>query len=344
MERIFKYLIVGMLLLLAANVLPTIVSEECFSASSAGYRNVWFVNSSGSIKNTISRASPHDIVVVLPGVYHEHDIVINKSLLLIGAGTERPIIDSDGYTAIRINASHVTVSGFVIKDCDTGILIEPSPENETRYVNIEDCDVISFKDAAIRADGKKHVTPPLVDFVTVHHCYICMESDLNKGIEGRYAGIDRISCCKIEKKGARGGIGIFLDGIDASTIVRNLIENASEGVHINTGDTERRGGTGFFFIHENTIRGNKVGISLPTDFLIALFLTRNDLIDNTKHVSCHVGVHPGTYNLPPIVYLYNNYWEPSGGIPDIKWMNIPLGLIYIDRNPALKPHGYPLYP
>jgi len=85
MERIFKYLIVGMLLLLAANVLPTIVSEECFSASSAGYRNVWFVNSSGSIKDTINRASPHDIVVVLPGVYHEHDIVINKSLLLIGA-------------------------------------------------------------------------------------------------------------------------------------------------------------------------------------------------------------------------------------------------------------------
>jgi nitrous oxidase accessory protein len=72
----------------------------------------------GEIGRLIAAASQGDTVEIGPGTYHEQ-IVIDKSITLVGRG--RPIIDGGGvgHDIIEITAPDVTVRGFLIRN--TGI-------------------------------------------------------------------------------------------------------------------------------------------------------------------------------------------------------------------------------
>jgi parallel beta-helix repeat protein len=83
-----------------------------------------------TIQEAINNASSGDIIFVRNGMYAEN-IVINKSITLIGEGRESTIIDGKATgNVISIKASNVTISGFTIKNSDPfkgcGILIERS--------------------------------------------------------------------------------------------------------------------------------------------------------------------------------------------------------------------------
>ena len=85
-----------------------------------------------SIQSAIDNATPGDTIYVWAGTYYEN-VVVNKTVTLIGNGSEDTIIDGGGSSdVVKITADWVNLSGFkVIKsgnkwvenpvDIDTGI-------------------------------------------------------------------------------------------------------------------------------------------------------------------------------------------------------------------------------
>ena len=69
----------------------------------------------GSIQAAIDLSAAHDTIYVHQGTYHEHNIVINKPLLLVGFN--RPIIDGDHKSEIvTIASDSVVLRGFQIQN------------------------------------------------------------------------------------------------------------------------------------------------------------------------------------------------------------------------------------
>lgn len=81
-------------------------------------------NSGGYIQNLIDNANPGDTINIPSGIYYEN-IIINKSISLIGEHRDDTIIDGGGNgSVVRISADKATVSGFTIqKGGETGIYI-----------------------------------------------------------------------------------------------------------------------------------------------------------------------------------------------------------------------------
>lgn len=71
-----------------------------------------------TIGQAIATAKVNDTIFVAPGLYQERDITIDKPLHLIAApGPERAVIDANGGgSVIRIQADHVEINGFLIKN------------------------------------------------------------------------------------------------------------------------------------------------------------------------------------------------------------------------------------
>jgi hypothetical protein len=97
----------------AINTMPT-------SPQSRG--NILYVGGSGPrnytrIQDAIDNATNRDTVYVYTGLYDEHNIIINKSINLIGENKDTTVIDGGGHhDTVRIEADHVTISGFTIED------------------------------------------------------------------------------------------------------------------------------------------------------------------------------------------------------------------------------------
>src|SRR6188768_3655708 len=63
------------------------------------------------IKEAITLAKMGDTILVSPGVYREGNIILEKSVVIIGK--EFPVLDGeDKYEIFTIHANHVVVQGF----------------------------------------------------------------------------------------------------------------------------------------------------------------------------------------------------------------------------------------
>jgi len=69
-----------------------------------------------TIQEAINMASPGDTILVRAGIYYEN-IVVNKTVSLIGESREKTIIDGNGTgTVITVEASNLTIEGFTIRN------------------------------------------------------------------------------------------------------------------------------------------------------------------------------------------------------------------------------------
>ena len=112
-----KIVLIGMMLLLVSSFFVSY-------ASSKGQTLTVDINGSGdtqSIREAIKAANPGDTIMVLPGIYNEN-ILINKAISLIGAGSSITIIDGNGRGNVtRILADNVQMSGFTLQDSTMNI-------------------------------------------------------------------------------------------------------------------------------------------------------------------------------------------------------------------------------
>lgn len=101
-----KGLVFGIIILfVGAGVIPssgvTVVEKTTYTT----------INSSGYIQDLIDNASSGDVINIPSGIYYEN-IIINKSISLIGENKETTFI----YGNVLITSKKVTVSGFTIQN------------------------------------------------------------------------------------------------------------------------------------------------------------------------------------------------------------------------------------
>ncbi|HQQ94104.1 MAG TPA: nitrous oxide reductase family maturation protein NosD [Bacteroidia bacterium] len=77
-----------------------------------------------SIRSAIAAASTHDTVLVNPGLYKEGNLVVDKTIVLIGKGF--PVLDGQKkYEVVSIKANGVLFQGFKVQRSGYGTLDDP---------------------------------------------------------------------------------------------------------------------------------------------------------------------------------------------------------------------------
>lgn len=80
--------------------------------------NTFVVDQSGQLKSiatAISKANNGDTIFVMPGIYHEGNMIIQKSITIIGKSY--PVIDGElQHEIFTIAAKHVVIEGFYFKN------------------------------------------------------------------------------------------------------------------------------------------------------------------------------------------------------------------------------------
>jgi Right handed beta helix region len=140
------------------------------AATEAAAANTLCVKPGGShgcyskIQSAVNAASTDDVINVAPGTYAE-EVVIGKSLSLLGAGAERTIIDAtnlahgifvDGYDNPGLN--NVTIAGFTVRNAlFEGVLVVSASDVTIRDNTIENNDTtpgLLFTGAAAACPGQ----------------------------------------------------------------------------------------------------------------------------------------------------------------------------------------------
>ena len=212
-----------------------------------------------TIQAAVNAAQQGDNITVKEGIYYEN-IVVNKSVALIGTFSAQPIIEHN-FTgaAVWIQAPNVIVSGFMIRDSQTGILLDHS-NNSQIYGN-----VLAFNS---------------VGAILNNSCNNVISSNmLLSNADG--IGIAGSSCNNtIERNDiTKGYIGISVSySASNNTVIGNSIIGCQYGVQISS--------TSDNMISGNTIIANRYGISISWSTDITA--TDNTLIRNT-HVGYNVG-------------------------------------------------------
>lgn len=79
-----------------------------------------------TIQEAINKAAAGSVVLVGSGTYHEN-LVINKTLMLLGEDRSSTIIDGDGeQRAVSVRAGNVVINGFTVQNGGRGVVLNYS--------------------------------------------------------------------------------------------------------------------------------------------------------------------------------------------------------------------------
>jgi len=113
------------------NMNSTWVNDTATTTSKVIIVNCTGVADYASIQDAINNANSGDIIKVNPCVYYEN-VVVNKSISLIGTHRNTTIIDGGGYgTVVNVTANNVNISGFTIKNSSYLAGIKLSSDHNT---------------------------------------------------------------------------------------------------------------------------------------------------------------------------------------------------------------------
>ena len=206
--------------------------------------NVLYVGGSGegnysSIQDAINNASNGDTIIVYPGIYEEN-IVVDKSVKLIGMNREKTIIDGckKGFV-VKIMANGVTIKNFTMRNSgySHAAIYVTSDENCIMDNKIEYANGISFYKSSYNI-VRENV------FANLNGSYPC------SAIFMRYSSNNSIFKNKIEGK----DVAIYASSSWDSAIYENEIYNSSGIVCEQCSN---------FSIRNNIIKnGNMIGIEI----------------------------------------------------------------------------------
>jgi hypothetical protein len=184
-----------------------------------------------TINAAVAAAGPGDTIFVGKGTYRE-DVVIGKSLSLIGEGEEKTIIDASGQNnGINVDGlnnaglNHVTVRGFTVRNAgQQGILVA-----NAAFVTIADNHVTHNDKNLVLGD------PPTCT-----------------GIPAYFEAGEGFDC----------GEGIHLSGVEHSAVTSNVVEHNAGGILL----SDDTGPTRFNLVSGNVVQENPFdcGITLAS--------------------------------------------------------------------------------
>ena len=275
--------------------------------------NVTTFGSRGYIQDLIDNASDGDTIYIPSGIYYEN-IIINKSISLIGEDKNTTIIDGGGsHYVIKIWITDwVNISGFTIKNANEGYW--------PCAVSIIDCNHTTIMDNIIS------------------YC--------------EYSGIYLCECSNIIIKGNKislNGCGIVLASSSNNTIINNIILNNGCGINLipflggscnyNTiidNNISSNNGCGINLVESssNTIAGNNIntnyefGISIVSS--ISNNISFNSFVNGGLKISSDSfqnNIRNNTVNGRPLEYLdgeSNRIIDDAGQVILINCNNITI--------------------
>lgn len=230
--------------------------------SLAANARIWEVDINGknkSIQSTINNASAGDTIYVLPGLYKEKTIIVDKKLLL--SGKNFPVIDGEyKYEIISIKAAGVIIEGFLVQN-----------GGYSGYLDIAAIKIHDVRDVIIR-DNKVVNT-----FFGIY---------TQRGTNCTISGNDIRSNAKTENQAANG---IHCWKSDSLHILNNKITGHRDGIYFefvtnsmirgNTSQNNIRYGLHFMFSHSDSYINN---VFSNNGAGVAVMYTRNvTMIKNT---------------------------------------------------------------
>lgn len=219
-------------------ICPELYSKEILVSKSG---------SISSIKHAIQLASENDKIIIESGVYAEGNIMVDKSISIIG--NDFPVVDGKGKSEIfTVRANNVQISGLVMKNSGISYLKENAGIKLQEVVN---CKII----------GNKFFN----NFFAIYLAKSANCSISNNYIEG------------IKKRETNSGNGIHLWYCQNVTITGNTIKNHRDGIYFefvrngkilkNFSSGNLRYGLHFMFsdsceYKENTFEDNGAGVAV----------------------------------------------------------------------------------
>ena len=210
----------------------TALAVDARTASAAMVR----VGSGERIAAAIAAASPGDSIVVAAGTYHEHGLIVDKPIALIGQGN--PVIDAqERGEIITITVAGCTISGFTLRNVGTSFVedraairvkgVEGAEVSHNRIekaffgIYAEHSNHVRIRNNVLTSTGGREVTTG-----NGIHLWYCKDADIEDN----------------EIHGHRDGI--YFEFVEHSRIARNVsTHNIRYGLH-------------FMFSHEDTYVDN----------------------------------------------------------------------------------------
>lgn len=208
-----------------------------------------------TIQAAVNAARPGDTVYVKTATYHQN-VVVNKTLSLVGQDTTTTIIDGSGIgDVVNITANSVNVTSFTIRNGQAG---RPNAGIGLEYSN--NSNIV----ADVLADNWFGIY--------FNHCSDCnvVGNNLTTNNGTGIALEDNSESNNVTRNEISGskGTGIALEGSNYNSIIENNLTNNVEGVVLYDNS------------YSNTVVGN--GITASSDYALSLDdSSRNSLVENT---------------------------------------------------------------
>lgn len=216
-----------------------------------------------SIKEAITKARAHDVIIVGKGVYKENNIIIDKPIKLIGK--DLPILDGEKkYEIITITSDSVEVNGFQIQH------VGKSYTMDWAGIKVEE------KDYIIISNNKLYDTFFGIYLKKTKHCKVLNNSlettstdEVNSGNGIHLWDCKNISIVGNHIVGHRDGI--YFEFVEDSNVRKNISEyNLRYGLH-------------FMFSNNDVYEGNifkNNGTGVAVMFSKNIEMTHNIFLEN----------------------------------------------------------------
>ena len=211
---LFIFIIISLTFLVISLLTETCKSSEIPEIDG----DILYVGGSGPgnytiIQDAINDSANGDAVYVYNGTYYGN-IIIYKSIYLIGEDKENTIINGDGYdTVVTIYADQVNVNGFNIKEGAVGINLDSASNNTISNNNITNND---FSGIELQSSSNNTISN---NNITNYYYGICLWYTSNN---------NTISNNNINDN----EYGIDLDFTNNNTVTKNNITNNTCGINL----------------------------------------------------------------------------------------------------------------
>ena len=255
------------------------------------------------------------------GSYREN-VRIEKPLSLIGEGPENTDISAripgflSSYGAIDVWAEDVTISGFTLKDTDTGIYIEDDDPPHSRCKIIGNNIINNYGNGILIEAGENHVVSG--NNITGSKMRGIILRASNSIISGNnitgngFAGIYFSSCSNITISGnniSSNGVGVELHWDGPFYVYgNNITDNQGYGIQFD--------GCSNSSVYQNNIERNSIGVELLNhpvtegETASGNIVYRNNIVDNLQQAF-----------IDPEYDLAEMFPERSNGTDVVSWDN-----------------------
>jgi parallel beta-helix repeat protein len=309
-----KELVLGIIILfVGAGIIPSTIGTI------EKQINFQELKSPGYIQALIDNASDGDTIYIPSGIYYEN-IVINKSISLIGEDKDTTIIDGSGNeTVVKVTADWVNISGFTMRNGRGGI------DMDSDYITITNNILTNnYYGIFLGASSHNNITGSIITSNTGNGLHIA--SSYHNTITGNTIT-------------SNNDDGIFFYLSHYNTITNNLISENKRGIYL--------GGSKSNKIEGNTISDNTYCILLR---FLTIFhghqpssnntIIKNNFLGFKQHTFCGGGWSNR---------WIENYWNRPRALPKIiigviclskSWTITPLVIPWfnIDWHPAQEPY------